>query len=67
MNESGLERMGRYLREVGVELKKTTWPSRAELIRSGQIVLGMLCLLGVYLALVEALLSRITQSLGLFR
>ena len=53
------------IREVQSELRETTWPSRAEVIRSTRIVLGMLLVLGAYFAGVDALLDGITQTLGL--
>lgn len=53
------------MREVNGELRKITWPSRAEVLRSTRIVLAMLLLLCTYFASVDALLDAITRMLGL--
>jgi preprotein translocase subunit SecE len=58
-----IQRMTRYLHEVRVELKKTTWPSRAELISSTKVVLGTVIVVGIYVALMDWVLSLVTAPL----
>jgi len=47
----------RYLGEVQTELRKTTWPSKPELIASTQVVIGLLVIVGVYIWGVDLILS----------
>jgi preprotein translocase subunit SecE len=47
----------RYLGEVQTELRKTTWPSKQELIASTQVVIGLLVVVGVYIWGVDLILS----------
>lgn len=61
------QRIGRYLREVQVELRKTTWPTKPELINSTKVVLGTVLVVGIYLALVDWLLTLVTGALGFWR
>jgi preprotein translocase subunit SecE len=58
-----IQRVSRYLHEVRVELRKTTWPSRQELISSTKVVLGTVITVGVYVALADWLLSLVTTPL----
>jgi preprotein translocase subunit SecE len=62
-----IQRIRKYVREVIVELKKTTWPTRTELINSTKVVVGTVVVVGVYLALVDWLLTGITRLVGLPR
>jgi preprotein translocase subunit SecE len=57
------QKLNRYLNEVRVELKKTTWPSKQELIASTEVVLGVVIVVGLYIALTDGLLSWITRPL----
>ena len=54
-----LPRARKYLMEVQTELKKTTWPTRQELISQTQVVLGLLLVIGVFIALWDFVLSQI--------
>ena len=58
-------RTSRYLREVQVELRKTTWPSKQELIASTQVVLGLLVVVGLYIWGVDMILSFVFRFLHL--
>lgn len=55
----------RYLGEVGVELRKTTWPRKADWIASTQVVIGTVLLTGLYLAFLDAMLSLVTHQFGM--
>ena len=52
-----------YVREVGAELKKAEWPSRAELIRLTQIVLILITIVAVYCGSLDAILSFFSDKL----
>lgn len=47
----------KYLGEVREQLRKTTWPSRGELIAQTQVVLGVLVVVGVFIAAWDTLLA----------
>jgi preprotein translocase subunit SecE len=59
-----VQRATRYVREVIVELKKTTWPTKTELINSTKVVLGTVFVVGFYLALVDWLLTGVSKLVG---
>src|SRR5437016_2211520 len=52
-----VEKITRYLQEVQGELKKTTWPDRAKLTASTKIVLGAVIVTGLYLYLIDIILT----------
>ena len=62
---SPLDRAVRYLSEVQTELRKTTWPSKQELIASTQVVLGLLVVVGLYIWGVDMILSFVFRFLHL--
>lgn len=57
----------RYLHEVMVELKKTTWPTKRELIANTQLTIGLVVVVGIYLFVIDWLLSRLTGALGFWK
>jgi len=60
-----LDKVKKYLGEVQTELKKTTWPTKAELITQTQVVLGMLVVVGVFIFLWDKVLGLLLM--GLFK
>ena len=50
-----------FFREVRVELKKVTWPSRKETIASTSVVLITVILIGFFLGIVDLGLSRLIK------
>jgi preprotein translocase subunit SecE len=50
-----------YLREVSSELRKVVWPSRKETIGSTSVVLVIVALSGVFLGIVDLILSRLVR------
>lgn len=50
-----------FFREVKVELKKVTWPSRKETIASTSVVLITVILVAFYLGIVDLGLSRLIR------
>ena len=51
-----------FFREVKVELKKVTWPSRKETLTSTTVVLVLVILAAVFLGLVDLGLSRLIRA-----
>jgi preprotein translocase subunit SecE len=62
-----IQKISRYLNEVRVELKKTTWPPRAELFAATKVVLGTVFVVGVYLAVIDFVLTALTRHLGFWK
>jgi preprotein translocase subunit SecE len=50
-----------FFREVRVELKKVTWPSRKETIASTSVVLITVILIAFFLGIVDLGLSRLIK------
>ncbi len=50
-----------FLREVRVELKKVTWPSRKQTAGSTVVVIILVFILGAFLGLVDISLSKLVQ------
>ena len=57
-------RMGDYLRDIRGEMKKVTWPSRNDLIKTSIAVLVISLFFGVYLFGVDMIFARIFQNIG---
>jgi preprotein translocase subunit SecE len=63
----GNNRVTRYLKEVRAEMRKVTWPSRAEATRLSTIVVVVLVAASAFMALVDyafSWLMRLIVSLG---
>jgi preprotein translocase subunit SecE len=52
-----------FLAEVMVELKKSSWPTRKELIDSTLVVIVTVLILGVFVAMADLLFLRIIAFL----
>jgi len=52
-----------YLREVVSELKKVVWPSRKETVGSTTVVLVIVAVCGVFLGIVDQVLSLLVRML----
>lgn len=50
-----------FLREVKVELKKVTWPSRKETISATSVVLIVTFIAAFYLGLVDIILTKLVK------
>jgi preprotein translocase subunit SecE len=57
--DPGPQRARNTLVETWVELKKTTWPSKQEANRLTMVVIGVIVVLGIYMGLLDTLLSFI--------
>lgn len=56
-----LAKTKQYFEEVGLELKKVTWPSREEVRGSTMVVIVAVTLITVFIAIVDQILSRILR------
>jgi preprotein translocase subunit SecE len=52
------DKIVQFLREVKVEIKKVTWPTRKEIIASTAVVLLTTIIIAAYLGIVDLLLSK---------
>ena len=52
-----------FLREVRVELKKVTWPSRKQTVGSTVVVLVLVFIISIFLGGVDFILSSLFQTL----
>lgn len=52
-----------YLREVVYELRKVVWPSRKETIGTTSVVLVIVIISGIFLGIVDLILSRFIRLL----
>jgi preprotein translocase subunit SecE len=55
------ERLRQYLREVVYELRRVVWPSRKETIGSTSVVLVIVIICGIFLGIVDLILSRLIR------
>lgn len=56
-----------FTRDIVEELKKVTWPSRSETIRLTSIVLGMSLIIGLYIGIIDILLTKGLEFVTKFR
>jgi len=52
-----------FLAEVRAEVKKVTWPTRAEALGGTAVVVVVVLIMAMFLGVVDAILSKIVQSL----
>lgn len=53
--------LGEYLRGVREELKKAQWPTREELIRLTQVVLGVIAVVALFVGALDGALGWLTS------
>ncbi|MBI5832710.1 MAG: preprotein translocase subunit SecE [Armatimonadetes bacterium] len=58
---------GLFLKEVGLELKKVKWPTWADVRQLTAVVLMTLVGVGVYVALLELVISKLFALIGIFK
>ena len=56
-------RAKKYLSEVMTELRKTTWPTKQELISQTQVVIGLLIVIGVFISVWDWILGQIFRGI----
>ncbi|PIP74162.1 MAG: preprotein translocase subunit SecE [Nitrospinae bacterium CG22_combo_CG10-13_8_21_14_all_47_10] len=52
-----------FLAEVRAEVKRVTWPTRAEALGGTAVVVVVVLLMALFLGVVDAILAKIVQSL----
>jgi preprotein translocase subunit SecE len=52
-----------FLAGVRAEVKKVTWPTRAEALGGTAVVVVVVLIMALFLGVVDAILSKIVQSL----
>ena len=57
------DRIVKFFREVRAELKKTSWPSRKELISSTGVVIGSVIVVSVFIAGVDLVFAELMSLL----
>ena len=57
------KRIGKFFREVRVELKKVTWPGRKELITSAVVVIFVVAISTAYIGAIDFAFSRVLKAL----
>jgi preprotein translocase subunit SecE len=58
-----LEKVMQFLREVRVELRKVTWPSRKQTVGSTVVVIVLVMIISLFLGVVDIGLSKLAQVL----
>jgi preprotein translocase subunit SecE len=56
-----VDKVRQFLREVRTELRKITWPGRKETIASTVVVIVIVLVAGLYLGIVDLILSRLIK------
>ena len=56
-----------FTRDIIDELKKVTWPSRNETIRLTLVVIGISLIIGIYIGIIDVLLTKGLEFLTKFR
>jgi len=58
-----LEKLKEYFREVFLEAKKVTWPSKKDTVKGTYIVLITVIIAAIFLGIVDVGLAKIIQAL----
>lgn len=56
-------RSRRYVGEVVTELKKVTWPNRAQLLQATAVVLIFVTVVAIYLGIIDFIMARLVDVL----
>jgi preprotein translocase subunit SecE len=56
---SAIERIREYTKDVGVELRKVSWPTREELRDSTVVVIITVLLVAAFIGIVDQVLNRL--------
>ncbi|MFC5713777.1 preprotein translocase subunit SecE [Thalassorhabdus alkalitolerans] len=59
---SGVKNTGKFLRDVGREMKRVTWPTRKELIKYTGVVLATVFFISIFFAVVDLGLSTLVRT-----
>ncbi len=58
-----IEKAFGFLAEVRAEVKRVTWPTRAEAMGGTAVVVVVVLIMALFLGIVDAILSKIVQSI----
>lgn len=58
-----VQKASKYLGEVRTELRKTTWPTKPELVAQTQVVIGLLVVIGVFIFVWDLALTWIFRGI----
>ncbi|MFC1703485.1 preprotein translocase subunit SecE [Candidatus Omnitrophota bacterium] len=56
-----IKKVRKFFGEVGVELRKVSWPTKQELVASTWVVISITFILTVYIGTVDYALSKLLQ------
>jgi len=56
---SQMQRLNNFLKEVRVEARKVTWPTREELVESTTVVLVTVAIISVFIFVVDQIVGRL--------
>jgi preprotein translocase subunit SecE len=56
-----MQRLTQFLREVGAELKKITWPSRPELMESTVVVIVSVFIMTIFIGVVDQVFNALLR------
>jgi preprotein translocase SecE subunit len=59
--DSIFKKIGTYFKNVRLEIKRTTWPSRDEVLRMSLIVVGALIFFGVFIFVIDFLMTKLLE------
>ena len=65
--EQTVERTRNFVQETIVELKKSTWPTRAEATRLTSVVVGVIVGVGIYMGLLDSILTLLVSKFSLIK
>jgi preprotein translocase subunit SecE len=60
-SDNFIDKSMQFLREVKIELKKVTWPTRQQTMSSTVVVIILVIIIGVFLGLVDVILSALIR------
>ncbi len=58
-----MQKLGRFFKEVKLELRKVTWPGRSEVINSTTVVLIAVGIIGLFLWIIDLMLQGIVGQI----
>jgi preprotein translocase subunit SecE len=65
--DPSVQRAGNFLKETFEELRKTKWPTSKEAWRLTYVVISVIIALGIYMGILDFLLTKIIESLSLLK
>jgi len=57
------KKLFRFIREVRLEMKKVTWPTRKEITGSTGVVIILVIMVAIYLGIIDNILQQIILQL----